>query len=389
MAETTIVKKKILILCDFFLPSVKAGGPLRSITAIIDCLKSTANIIVATRNHELGETTPYPDIVSDQLCVRDGYQVIYFSADCIVKGIRALLQQNHFDVIYANSFFSPKITVRTVWTLHRLKILKSQNTRVMIAPRGEFGSGALSIKKYRKKLFLGLFHRFFRFIEWHATSAQEANEIRSVVGPFAKIILLPNITSHPVSDNPINLKKENHLNIVFLSRICKKKNILYALELLASVKGHVTFDIYGVIQEPHYWVLCLAVIQKLPPNIQVRYQGECDPTAVIDTLKSYDLFLLPTLNENYGHAIVESLAAGCPVLLSNQTPWHDLVDHHAGWEFDLLEPEKFSQKIDALIAMDNASYDHYKISAKNYYHQKIATGDDLGKAYQQAIDLTL
>ena len=148
-----------------------------------------------------------------------------------------------------------------------------------------------------------------------------------------------------------------------------------------KVQGSVQFDIYGLIQEPTYWADCLNLIAKLPSTIQVNYCGECDPDKVINTLKNYGLFFLPTLNENYGYVIAESLAAGTPVLLSNQTPWDDLPDKKAGWEFDLSQPSKFSAKIDELILLDDAAYSIYKQSALDYFLENIQN-DNLAEKYK-------
>src|SRR3990167_9774660 len=100
------MKKKMLILCDYFLPSVKAGGPVRSIDGIISYLKNDLDITVATRNHDLGDSTPYVGIKSNSLQINNNYQIIYLSADYIVQGIRTLLETIAFDIIYFNSFFS-------------------------------------------------------------------------------------------------------------------------------------------------------------------------------------------------------------------------------------------------------------------------------------------
>lgn len=365
------MKKKMLILCDFFLPSVKAGGPLRSITSIIRCLKQDVDMIVATRNHELGEKEPFQNIVSDQLQKKEHYQVIYLSPNNIVSGIRQLIQQYHFDVIYLNSFFSPKISVRTLFYLKRHA---QRKIRVIISPRGELGEGALSIKKMRKKLFLFLFRYFFHFsaIEWHAASHREAEDINNTTRLSHRITTLSNMVLYVTPEKPINLKQKNHLNIVFLSRISQKKNLDFALQVLALVKGNVSFDIYGLVQEAEYWERCAKQIESLPRHIEVSYRGECHPEKVIQQLKNYDLFFLPTLNENYGYAIVEALASGCPVLLSNQTPWYDLTEKNAGWMFDLSQPTDFVDKIDQLVLMDSAQYHFYKQHALNYYLHHIA-----------------
>jgi glycosyltransferase involved in cell wall biosynthesis len=38
-------------------------------------------------------------------------------------------------------------------------------------------------------------------------------------------------------------------------------------------------------------------------------------------LSKYDLFVLPTCSENFGHVIIESLSVGTPVLISNKVLW--------------------------------------------------------------------
>ena len=41
----------------------------------------------------------------------------------------------------------------------------------------------------------------------------------------------------------------------------------------------------------------------------------------MDTLSKHDLFVFPSLSENFGHVIFESLSAGTPVITSVHTPW--------------------------------------------------------------------
>src|SRR5438132_620616 len=51
-----------------------------------------------------------------------------------------------------------------------------------------------------------------------------------------------------------------------------------------------------------------------------RYCGPIPHEQVAGVLSDNDLLYLPTLGENFGHIIVESFAAGCPVLISDCTP---------------------------------------------------------------------
>jgi glycosyltransferase involved in cell wall biosynthesis len=49
--------------------------------------------------------------------------------------------------------------------------------------------------------------------------------------------------------------------------------------------------------------------------------GDVSPERVNAVFAAYDLFILPTLGENFGHVILEALTAGTPVLTSDQTQW--------------------------------------------------------------------
>ena len=56
----------------------------------------------------------------------------------------------------------------------------------------------------------------------------------------------------------------------------------------------------------------------------VAYTGEATHRDLQRRLSTYDVMILPTLGENFGHIIVEAWAAGCPVLISDRTPWRRL-----------------------------------------------------------------
>ena len=51
---------------------------------------------------------------------------------------------------------------------------------------------------------------------------------------------------------------------------------------------------------------------------------------VISTFGLYDAFVFPTLGENFGHVIAESLASSCPVICSDQTPWTPVLEAGGG-----------------------------------------------------------
>jgi glycosyltransferase involved in cell wall biosynthesis len=132
------------------------------------------------------------------------------------------------------------------------------------------------------------------------------------------------------------------------------KNLEFALNALSKVKFPIVFDIYGPIEDEKYWHLCKELIDKLPTQIDVNYCGAVTPDQVSAVFSGCDLFLFPTRGENYGHVIAESLSAGTPVLLSDQTPWRDLNRDQLGWDLP-LDMDAFAEKVEKVARMDAES----------------------------------
>jgi glycosyltransferase involved in cell wall biosynthesis len=154
--------------------------------------------------------------------------------------------------------------------------------------------------------------------------------------------------------------------LAFLSRISPKKNLLGAIELMRCVSGRLSLDVYGPIEDIAYWQHCEAIANRLPANLRVHYRGTVAPDAVVSTLAQYDAMFLPTLGENFGHAIIESLAAGCPVVISNRTPWRDLQAKGMGWDLPLESPADFQDALAELVAMDETMHATMRDCARAY-----------------------
>src|SRR5690242_20714197 len=71
MSSGRVESRCVLVVCDYFPPSTRAGGPARSIAGIIDTETCVNTFIVITRDRDLGSSAPYTadDI---QAAERDG-----------------------------------------------------------------------------------------------------------------------------------------------------------------------------------------------------------------------------------------------------------------------------------------------------------------------------
>lgn len=378
LCELEMAKKRILCFTSWFLPGVKSGGPLRSLTNMFDWLGDQFEFSVVTRDRDLGDSGPYIDRNIGRWYPIKGGQVQYLRATYQTpKVIRSLVQECEPDLLYLNSALDSMLGICPI-ALRKLGYMRSVPP-VVIAPRGEFSPGALAIKHLKKMTYLqsarllGLYDR----VTWHATSIPEQSDIRSQWGRDARIALAANMPPRGVmSEQLIRRPKEpSRIRLVFLSRVSRKKNLLGAIRILEQMSGAITLDIYGSLEDPGYWAECAGALAGLPANVCVAYKGALAPEVVISTLSQYDAFLLPTFGENFGHAILEALLAGCPVILSDQTPWRGLSDRKAGFDLSLNDTQAFRDAIRSLIAMDAAEFALWSESARRCGEEYCAKSD--------------
>ena len=360
--------QKLLIITRWYLPAVKSGGTVRSITALVKGLKDDFSISILTSDRDLGATKPYDNVELDTLTKYDGIPIVYLS-QLNVKNIEKYIQRINPDKIYVNSFFD--ITTQAMMFL---KLRGKIHAEIILAPRGELAKGALSIKANKKRVYLFLYKLFnlSKGITFHATSPEDALDIKAYF-PNNKLKVIQNPKEESTQVYTLPIKEKNKLNMVFISRIAPVKNLLYALEILekSNIDSSLTFDIYGPDEDENYWNACQEVIKRLPSNIEVNYRGFVEPSNIGVTLSKYHLFFLPTKGENFGHAIVEAMQVGVIPLISDKTPWQNLENLNLGFSLSLENPNSFIKAIIKMLEMDNQDFLKYSKNVREYIVKKM------------------
>ncbi|MCC1494834.1 glycosyltransferase family 4 protein [Cognatishimia sp. F0-27] len=341
MAET------VLILLRHYLPGFRFGGPLRSVANLVDHLGDAVDFRIVTLDHDMGDPAPYSAIRTDRWQAVGKAQVLYLSRPPGIGALRRIMDDTAHDLLYLQSAFDPAFSLRPLLANRR------RASPVLIAPRGEFSPGALALKARKKSVFLtaAALTGLWRGVTWHATAEPEKADIIARIGASASIAVAANLPSVGMTAPPAAPASEV-LRGVFLSRISPKKNLMGALDILAQVSAPMRFTIYGPEEDAAYWAACKARIARLPAHIEVIHGGTLPPDTVRDTLAGHDVFLFPTLGENYGHAIVDALSAGLPLVISDRTPWRGLAAKGVGADLSLDDPGAFAREIDRIAGLD-------------------------------------
>lgn len=381
------MKKKVLIVTSYYVPSVKGGGPIQSVKNLVDNLSDKIDFFIITGDRDLGDSKPFESIVTESWIQVGSAKVIYIDKkNFTIKQYVKLINSIDCDVIYLNSFFSYKCSI--IFILLR-KMGKLSSKQIILAPRGEFSKGALGLKKIKKKLYIQLakIFKLYEGINWHSTNKLEMKDIKNIFGEGIHVDIAANLTANyqHIEYSKSIFKYPGELILVYVSRIHPMKNLLQALKIISKLDGQVVFNIFGPIEDAQYWEKCNRRISSMPNNITVNYNGLIQNDKLQELYKKQHVFILLTLGENFGHAISEALIGGCPVIISDRTPWETLESYHVGWDISLEKEDEILRVMKTLLALDNKEYQIMSRNAYEFCKRKSNQDEELNSYYKMLI----
>lgn len=231
------------------------------------------------------------------------------------------------------------IHVHGIWLMPNVDagiVAKRAQVPLVISPRGMIAKEALQFSKLQKRLFWTLLQKdaYANAALWHATSEAEAEDIRNF-GIRAPITVIPNGIDEAPLPTPHMDPRLDDLTVLYLGRIHPKKGLVTLLEAWSSLGAkHPRWKlrIVGPDEGNHAVELSSLLSRSMIPNVSIEPPVYGD--AKRELLAEASLFVLPTLNENFGIATAEALAAGLPAIVSKGAPWSRLEAEGCGWWID-------------------------------------------------------
>lgn len=203
----------------------------------------------------------------------------------------------------------------------------------VLSPRGTLGAAALRFSRHRKRLFWlalqGAAVRSARCL--HATSVSEYEEIRAF-GLRQPVTIVPNGVDLPdLAERPWGEAK----TALYLGRIHPKKGLEGLLQAWREVgAAHPDWRLRIVGPGDPRYLAELRALAEREGVARVSFDG---PLYGADKQLAYrqaNLFVMPTLNENFGMTVAEALSNGVPVICTKGAPWEGLMTHGGGWWID-------------------------------------------------------
>ncbi len=304
-------------------PSIEEdkGGPSKSVQAIARALAAQELKVELLATDPAGPSRASHGRLQVEVFRRDPPRFM-----CRSVGLSRHLEQTSADVIHHHA----------LWLLtldYARRSAQRQSAPLVISPRGAMGAWAWQHRAWKKNLARRFIHpgAFEAAAGWHATSAEEASDIRTL-GFKQPICVAPNGVDQPTSDE-ISAARAHWQQFcpavnerpvaIFYSRLHRKKRVRELIELWAA-------------RAPRDWLL---LVVGIPQDYTAEeLQAQADQLNAGERIRVFSglnrpapyavasLFLLPSFTENFGLVIAEALTHGVPAIVTDTTPWLRLND---------------------------------------------------------------
>ena len=351
---------RILHCTAGYAPAWTLGGPPRS----------TANLCegLAARGHEVTVFTTklgldgHRELPDGEPVQRNGVTVRYFPLNA-GPGIRSAAlaaavakHAEEFDLMHVTGVWQPT-------SIPACRAAKRAGVPYVVSPRGALSAYSFSQKRLKKAFYWWWAerHHFREAAAVHYTALVEQEECARL-RPRARGFVVPNSIDlrawRPDADGAGAFRRSHGLapgDFVFLNsgRLHHKKGLDLLVEAAARLPRERAWKlVFAGPDEDGTGVRLRGLAASLGLEERLRFTGPLDTPALCAAYSAADLFLFPSLNENFGNVAVEALACGVRVALSPGVGcWRELVDMAGVTVLPRMIPAWHGEM---LVAMDRA-----------------------------------
>ncbi|MGH8002434.1 MAG: hormogonium polysaccharide biosynthesis glycosyltransferase HpsP [Brasilonema sp.] len=330
------------------IPSISLiyGGPSQMILGLAPALARQGVEVTVLTTDSNGDFGQKPlDVPLNRSIEQDGYKIIYFRCAPFrrYKFSLDLLRwlnrhANEFNLAHIHALFSPVSSVAAT-------ICRRQKLPYILRPLGTLDPADLRKKKQLKQLYAAIIERpnLAGAAGLHFTSTQEA-KVSERFGVSTRDLVIP-LGVNPIKKagdageaevrSQLGISKNIPL-VLFMSRIDPKKGLnllLPALEALLAERLNFHFVLAGTNpQDPSYEEKIKLQVQASELRSHTTITGFVTGEFKSALLQAADIFVLPSYYENFGIAVAEAMAAGTPVVVSDQVHiCQEVRESESGW----------------------------------------------------------
>ncbi len=382
---------KVLHVVPTYWPAVRYGGPIYSVHGLCKALVGKHTDVSVFTTSVDGKNNS--DVEHGKEYLKDGIRIYY----CESKYLRRIyyshqLKQaltdniNQYDLVHLHSIFLYPTNIAA-------RLAVKNKIPYVVSPRGMLEKALIQNKStIVKSAWLRLFER--TTLEQanliHLTSKREQQELSKFDYNFPAMVIIPNGVDSDLINRKINHVNSSVFQVLFIGRLSWKKQIDKLIESLTLLDFNVKLTIAGNDDEqyqPQLEQLVSDLKIKEKEHIEVEFVGAKHGEAKKSLYESADVMVLPSLSENFGNTVIESMASGCPVIVTPEVGASEIVEQSNSGLMTNGTPIDIAQKIRYLKEnpqrASEMSINAISEVKKNYLWSSIA--DSMLVAYQKLL----
>ncbi len=318
----------VLFVSPSFAPAYYYGGPIVSSERLCQSLSALGCEVRVVSTNAAGNGRVL-EVDTSRPIERGGILVSYCRRTCgediSVSFLRRISRAVKWaDVVIVNAVYSPHCLV----TLFACRV---EAKPVLWSPRGSLQGGLPEslVKQLWLRLLSGVMPER---ISLHLTSEVEQTESSWAFPEVRRDVIANGVTVPP---QPVSGRQGGRLRLVYVGRLHAIKGLRLLFEAMAinrrEGRAPVELVLIGEGTPSHSNELAAAAA-KLELNELIEFTGAIhDAESRIKILDNCDAGVLVSERENFGNAVAEIMAAGLPVVVTDNLPWTEVAKRGCGF----------------------------------------------------------
>lgn len=234
--------------------------------------------------------------------------------------------QKYFDIIHNHGLWNMSNIAHSL-------VKKKSHQKIIISTHGTLSKEALNFSKIKKRILWNIIQKkvLLEADLIHVTSYKEFNEVREIVKGDVPIAIIPLGINIPKVFKDYSDSKTIR-RLTFIGRLTPIKGLEILLKVwknieLKNLPWELTIagaDDRGYRNKLVNFISSnkLQHVKLLPP-----VYGKDKEKLFLET----DIFISPSISENFNFSVAEALSYGIPVITSLNTPWENIQKYNCGW----------------------------------------------------------
>ena len=146
-----------------------------------------------------------------------------------------------------------------------------------------------------------------------------------------------------MSARPRSAGRAERPRILCVGAVGVRKGAETLIRAVDKLRGAAELHLVGVVEDGFR-----ALLDRLPLE-HVVLVGAVPHHALVETYRGADIFCLPSVEEGFGMVVLEAMASGLPVVVSDQVGARDAISGEAGIVVPVADVDALAEALRAIV----------------------------------------